>query len=185
MRACFLFLLLGNVFYGRLQAQVAGADPVLSGSSHLVSLSAHVPIGVFSQSHVAGAGLSYSWSAHRYGSSKIIPSKPAGLTFTGGAAYYFGKKVTTAGHDFRYSSYTYLHAGAGVIVNPWEDGSISVTAGPGVGIYGGKTSVGAAAGLCGNYFIRPRMAIGPEITYKKHARTDALWTGGIRVSCVF
>lgn len=167
--------------YGQAFSQVAGST---AGADHAVSFAAHVPLGVFARSHIAGAGLHYAWSHHRFGRI-TAPAKPVGLAFQAGADYYLGKKITTAGHDFRYNRYLYFHAAAGVLVNPFAHVNLSLTAGPTVGIYSGKADAGLGVNLYGSYFISEKIAIGPGVTYKKHAQADALWTGVVRVSYIF
>lgn len=153
-------------------------------ASHAVSLDVHLPAGVFARSQFAGAGLNYSWSHHRFGQN-VSPSKRIGFTANGGADYYFGKKVKTAGYDFRYGGYIYLHALAGLLVNPWPDGNISLVGGPTRGIYEGNADTGFGVNLFGSFYLKNNIAIGPGIMYKKHAGTDALWTGAVRASYTF
>lgn len=184
MKACLLLLFLLISGYGIVSAQTTDPKPVSKGASHAVSFAAQVPVGVFARSHIAGAGLGYAWSAHRFGRN-VLPAKRIGLTANGGADYYLGKRITTAGHDFRYGSYFYFHAMAGMMVNPWQNSHFSLTAGPGLGLYEGNTDLGLIVSLAGNHFISSRMAIGPGIVYRKHAGADALWTGSVRVYYTF
>jgi hypothetical protein len=180
-----LFLLLSPAGRGiHAQSTMPAAPVPLKRMNNAVSLDIHLPAGVFARSQFAGAGLSYSWSHRRYGRN-ISPSKLIGLTFNAGTGYYFGKKITTAGYDFNYGGYIYFHALAGMLVNPWPNGNIALTAGPGLGIYKGNTDLGMGVNLFGAYFLKKNIAIGPGLTYKKHPHTDALWTGAIRASYIF
>jgi hypothetical protein len=163
---------------------VAQDKPAHSGGQdHLASLDLHIPLGVFARSQFAGAGLSYSWSHHRFGAN-ISSSKLIGFTFNAGGDYYFGRSIKTAGSPFQYGGYIYTYLLAGIISNPRPKLNLSLTAGPTLGIYKGNTDMGAGVNLFGNYSIEKNLSIGPGVTYKKHPDADALWTGTIRLSYV-
>lgn len=146
------------------------------GQNHLASLDIHLPLGAFARSQFVGAGLSYSWSQHRFGDN-ISTTKLIGFTFNAGGDYYFGRRVQTAGHPFQYGGYFYTYLLAGVISNPKPNLNLSLTAGPTIGIYKGNADVGAGVNLFGNYYFKKNLSIGPGVTYKKHPDTDGLWTG--------
>jgi hypothetical protein len=152
--------------------------------SQLVSLDLHLPLGVFARSQFAGAGLNYSWSNHRYGST-ISKAKLVGFTANAGGDYYFGRRIRTAGYPFQYGGYLYGWLMAGIITNPWTFTHITLTGGPTVGIYKGNADMGFGVNLFSGYFINQKIAVGPGITYKKHPDADGLWTGSIRISYLF
>jgi hypothetical protein len=154
------------------------------GQNHLASLDLHLPLGVFARSQFAGAGLSYSWSHHRFGDN-ISASKLVGFTLNAGGDYYFGRRVKTAWYPFKYGGYFNTYLLAGIISNPKPYLNLSVTAGPTLGIYKGNTDVGAGVNLFGNFYFKKNLSIGPGITYKKHPDADGLWTGNVRLSYVF
>jgi hypothetical protein len=153
------------------------------GQNHLVSFDIHLPLGVFARSQFAGAGLSYSWSHHRFGDN-ISASKLIGFTFNTGGDYYFGRRTKIAGYPFQYGGYIYTYLLAGVISNPKPNLNLSLTAGPTIGIYKGNADMGAGVHLFGNYYFRKNLSIGPGVTYKKHPDADALWTGTVRLCYV-
>jgi hypothetical protein len=186
MKKLYVALLIGLFTLTRVSGQqdTSFTPHHSKGSSQLVSLDLHLPMGVFARSHIASAGLNYSWSHQRFGDN-VVASKWVGFTFTSGADFYFGKRTIPAGYSFRYGSYIYAYALAGIITNPWPVANITLTAGPTLGIYKGNTDFGAGVNLFGSYYIKPNISIGPGITYKKHSDVDALWTGAVRVSYVF
>ena len=151
------------------------------GKSHLASLDIHLPVGVFARSHIAGAGLNYSWSNHRFGMD-LTQKRAIGLVFNVGADYYLGKKIKPAGYSFRYGDYLYLHAMTGILFNTFSSGNISLTTGPALGIYSGNSEFGLNVTLTGNLFLTENISIGPGVTYQKQAQTEALWSGVIRLS---
>jgi hypothetical protein len=167
-----------------LQAQTTPSPDKFKGKSSLATLDIHVPVGVFARSHIAGVGLNYSWSHHRYGKD-IYPSKLIGFTFNAGADYYLGKRTRIAGYKFHYDGYIYAHIMPGIQINPWSNGNIALTAGPTLGIYKGNTEPGYGVNLFGSFFITKNIAIGPGISYKKHEQADALWGGILRGSWAF
>lgn len=193
MKKIYVFAFLCMILCIKMEAQDIGKTirsdtlPVPAkpkGNSHLASIDLAVPVAVFARSHIAGAGLNYSWSRKRYGRN-VTPSRLIGFTFTAGADYYLGKKISPAGYSFRYGGYLHLHAFAGVMVNACPNGNIVLAAGPAAGIYKGSSDMGIGASLFGNYFLDKNISIGPGITYKKYAQTDALWAGVFRVSYSF
>lgn len=175
------------VFYllAKLTGQAQSVDTIthkqVKGKSQAVAFGIYIPVGVFSNSHIAGAGIDYSWSRHRFGRD-ISPGKIIGLTVNGGINYYVGKRMTTAGYDFRYGGYTNLYAMPGIIYNPLKNGNVALTAGPVLNIYKGSANAGIGINLFSNYFVSENIAIGPGIIYKKHTNTNALWAVTIRAS---
>src|SRR5688500_6684097 len=81
----------------------------INGKREATSFILYIPVSTFSNSHIAGAGIDYSWSRHRFGRD-ISADKLIGLIVNGGINYYAGKKITSAGYDFRYGGYINLYA---------------------------------------------------------------------------
>jgi len=169
-----------------VQAQIADTSSrkQVKGKSQAVAFGLYLPIGILSKSHIAGAGIDYSWSRHRFGRN-ISLTKPIGFIVNGGINYYTGKKITTAGYDFRYGGYLNFYAMPGIQYNPLKNVNIALTAGPALNIYKGSVNAGIGINLLGNYFVSQNIAIGPGIIYKKHTNTDALWAATIRASYIF
>lgn len=184
MKKCNVFLLILIASCVKLEAQsnMPAAKP--KGKNNLASFDIHAPVGVFARSHIAGAGLNYSWSHHRYGKG-VYGLKLIGFTFNTGADYYLGKRTRIAGYKFQYSDYLYFHFMPGLQINPWYNGNISLTAGPTFGVYKGNTAIGYGANLYGAFFITHTISIGPGITFKKHSEADALWGIAVRGSWAF
>ena len=179
----FIFSLLINL---GMWAQIADTSSLkhLKGKSQAIAFGIYMPIGIFSKSHIAGAGIDYSRSCHRFGTN-ISPRRLIGFIVNGGINYYTGKRIKTAGYDFRYGGYLNLYTMPGIIYNPVKNGNISLTAGPVLNIYKGSANAGIGINLLGIYFVSKNIAIGPGIIYKKHTNTDALWAGTIRASYIF
>ena len=172
--------------YLGVQAQIADTSSrkQVKGKSQAVTFGLYLPIGIFSKSHIAGAGIDYSWSRHRFG--RNIPlTKPIGFIVNGGINYYTGKKITTAGYGFRYGGYINLYAMPGIVYNTLQNGNVALTAGPALNIYKGSVNAGIGVNLFSNYFVSENIAIGPGIIYKKHTDTNALWAVAVRASYIF
>ena len=155
-----------------------------NGKSQAVAFGVYLPVGIFSESHIAGAGIDYFRSNHRFGKG-ISPVKSIGFIINGGINYYLGKTISTAGHDFRYGGYFNVHAMPGIIYNPVKNGNIALTAGPALNLYKGSANAGIGIRFSTNYFISENIAIGPGVVYQKHINTDALWAITIRASYIF
>ena len=154
------------------------------GKQNVIAFGFYLPAGVFSQSHFAGAGIDYSRSHYRFGKN-ISPDKFIGFIVNGGVNYYAGKRITTAGFDFRYGGFINLYAMPGIIYNPVKHGNVSLLAGPALNIYKKSATAGFGINLLSNYFISENIAMSPGIIYKKHINTDALWAITIRASYIF
>jgi hypothetical protein len=167
-----------------LQAHSQSAAPsgyVPKGKNQQVSFTASLPVGVFADSHIAGAGLAYGLTCHRFGDS-VNAHKAVGFTLQAGLDYYFGKKVTTAGYGFRYGNYLYAHLMPGIIYNPTPNTNVLLLAGPALGIYKESSSLGLGVNLSAAYYFNTKMSVGPVVMYRKHAEVDALWAAGVKVA---
>lgn len=152
--------------------------------SQAIAFGLYLPVGTFSQSHIAGAGFEYSWSRHRFGKNRLV-GKAFGFVANAGINYYLGKKINTTGHEFRYGDYLNVYAMPGIIYNPVKNGNVSLAAGPALNIYKGSANAGIAVCLFSNYFFAEKIALGPGVIFKKHTTTDALWAVTIRASYSF
>jgi hypothetical protein len=152
----------------------AQADTTL-GENQAVLVGIHIPLGEFAKTHLAGLSASYTWSRHRLGKLPVMPEKLFGFIANGGIDYYFGKKETVAGYEYRYGGYTYLHAFGGVIYNPTRTININLTTGPTMGIYKGVGDIGFGVSVAASYYINEKVGISPALQYMKHDQTKALW----------
>lgn len=178
-----IFPLLGCLV-GQAQSKNVSRQEKIYGKSQTIAFGIYKPLGIFSESHVAGAGIDYSWSRHRFGRG-ISPAKSIGFIIHGGLNYYLGKKIKTVGYDFRYGGYLNMYAMPGIIYNPVKNGNIVLTAGPALNLYKGGANAGIGINVSTNYFISENIAVGPGIIYKKHTNTDGLWTVAISASYIF
>jgi hypothetical protein len=167
------------------QSDTSRLQNYTNGKSNAAAFGINIPIGEFSKTHIAGISLSYSWSHHRFGNLKALPKKIIGLTANGGADYYFGKKETVAGYNYRYGGYVYLHAFGGAVYNPCKKGSITLTGGPTMGIYKGNADFGFGVNLGGSYYLTNRIIVLPGIIFLKHNKAAALWVGAILAAWTF
>ncbi|RYG47456.1 MAG: hypothetical protein EOO01_14820 [Chitinophagaceae bacterium] len=174
-------LLLASMLMLQASAQTSFLRPAPKGKSQQLVLNAGVPVGVFGDSHFAGAGLAYQLSCHRFGDS-VNARKKIGFTAQGGLDYYIGKRVTTAGYPFRFGNYLYAHIMPGLLYNPTPKTNLVLLAGPSLGIYKESSSLALGVSLSGAYYFNSRMSVGPLVQYRKHADVDALWSAGVRVS---
>ena len=185
MKKYVVFLLLAGMSKADVYGQTgASAEHVRKGKSQMLSVSALLPVGRFADSHVVGAGLSYSWSNHRFGDS-VNARKWVGFTVQGGFDYLIGKSQTVAGSRFRYGNNLYVQVMPGVICNPSAKSSVVLLAGPSLGIYKSSSSLSYAVQLSAAYCVSPKITIGPSIVYRKHAEVDALWTAGVKAGYGF
>ena len=152
--------------------------------SNVMALGLSFPIDAFNRTHTAGITLDYFRSTRRYGND-VPADKLINFAVNGGVSYNAGKSTTTSGYEFRYGGYFTLYAAAGIDYKPAMPVNIALTAGPVLSIYEGSAEIGAGVNLFWSYFLSKNIAIGPGISYRKHSKTEALWSGTIRASYSF
>lgn len=182
-----VFIMLAGIFASNTilaQADTSRTN-YTKDKSNAASFGINIPIGEFSETHLAGISLNYSWSHHRFGKLNKLPKKLIGFTASGGIDYYFGKKETVAGYDFRYGGYTNLYAFGGAIYNPCKKGNISLTTGPAMSIYKDNAEIGFGVIINGNYYFNDRIAITPGVLYLKFAEANALWVASLKATYNF
>ena len=187
MKKTILLLASGCLLTKGILAQTTGlnSDKISSKAmSNLVALGLSFPMGAFYRTHTAGLTIDYSRSNHRFGNDAFA-DKLIKFAINAAASYNVGKSATTAGYEFRYGGYFTLWAMAGIDYKPAMPVNVSLTAGPVMSIYQGSADIGAGVNLFWNYFLSKNIAVGPGISYRKHAKTDALWSGTIRASYAF
>jgi len=150
---------------------------------HIAFINLQLPVDQFAGSHIAGAGLGYSWSPRRFGNT--ISSRKPGFIASAGADYYVGKKTTTAGYDFRFGSYLDAYLLGGAVYSFTSKAMMTLSAGPGLDVYKGNSRVGVHMALNGNYFVTGRLAISPGIIYRTHTQENALWSIVLRAGYTF
>ena len=172
------FIILACLFTPNMilaQADTSVTPNYTKGKNNAASLGVNIPVGEFSETHIGGISASYSWSHRRFGKLNKLPKKLIGFIANAGIDYYFGKKETVSGYDFKYGSSVYLHVFGGAIYNPCKDGNITLTTGPTLSLYKSNADLGFGVNLNGSYYFNDRIAITPGVIYMKHNKTNALW----------
>ncbi|MEI2737231.1 MAG: hypothetical protein V9F01_00430 [Chitinophagaceae bacterium] len=142
-----------------------------------VSLGVNAPVGNFSSTHFLGIGIDCSPSSHWFG---LLKRKKIAFTYTGGVAYYFGKKESVSSYPYKYPGFTFIHAFAGAFSIPFNKTSVKLTAGPALGIYNGNIQFNIGSRLEASYYINNKFFLGPDIILMKEYRANALWSLAIR-----
>ena len=145
--------------------------------THAVALAVHAPFGTFSHTHLTGFGTDYTWMPAARATTKALS-----LVLNGGADYFFGKKETVAGYEFRNGGYFSAYVMAGGLYQPVSVYNVLLAAGPSLGLYKGGPDAGAAFRLSGAMRLADRWSVGPSIFLRQHINTKALWTVSIRAS---
>ena len=148
-----------------------------------VFLSAGValPLGDFSSTHLMGITVEVSPSYHKFKSNNSGFSKLA-LTYSGGIAYYLGKKETVSNHTYKYPGYIFIHGFGGIIYVPTKKIESTLTAGPALGIYNGNTQFNIGAKLDLAYQVNDKIAVGPGIIMMKEFGANSLWSVSVKAS---
>jgi len=88
-------------------------------------------------------------------------------------------------YSYKYPGYSFLHSYAGIIYNPCKKINISLTSGPGLGLYDGNTQFNLGINLSGNYHLSDKFSISPVLIFMKETKSDPLWATGFRATIVF
>jgi len=179
----FSFCLLVNDILAQATNVTSVKQPV-KAFSNTIAAGFSFPIGAYERTHTAGLVLDYSRSAHRYGND-VLPQQAISFALNAGVSYNGGKSAPTAGYEFRYGGNLIIYATAGIDYAPARAVNIALLAGPAMTIYEGSVSAGLGVNLFWNYFISKTFAVGPGLSYRLQAKTDALWSGTIRASYAF
>lgn len=142
------------------------------------------PIDVFKQTHHAGLSLDYSYSRDRFGRDSASRSLFR-FALNGGLSYNPGKKTGTAGYEFTYKGYLNVYTMGGVDCKPADPLHLGLFAGPVLSVYHRSSDLGVGINLLSNYYLSPRLSLGPGVIYRKYANTNALWSGTFRASYAF
>ena len=152
------------------------------GRSQAISFGIAIPLGNFAATHFGGLTVEYLWSKNRFRQPKTKPVKSFGFIATGGLVYYAGKKETISGYLYDYPGYFFLHAFGGMLYNPVKNGSVTLTAGPALGIYNGNTKFNIGSKLEVSHYISKKIAIGPGIILMKESGADPIWATSLKAT---
>lgn len=147
------------------------------GGENAVSLGVIVPIGDFSKTHFIGITTDYSPARHKFGLFKL---KKIALTWSGGVAYYFGKKIDVIDYSYHYRGYIFIHGFGGLLFKAAKKTSFILYAGPGAGTYHGNVRFNIGSKLEMNYLIDQKFGIAPGILLMKEFGADALWAASLK-----
>jgi len=147
-----------------------------------ISFGINAPLGNFSSTHLPGISAEGSSSKYLF---DTLRRKKVAFTYNSGVAYYFGKKETVSGYPYKYSGYTFIHAFAGIIINPVKRTSISLTTGPSLGIYNGNSQFNFGGKLEITYHLKSPFSISSGILMMKENKSDPLWGGSLKFGISF
>jgi len=116
---------------------------------------------------------------------KKIPVKRIGFIANSGINYYLGKKEMISNYEYKYKNFTYIHAYAGAIYNPWKKGNINLTIGPATGIEDKIVEFWWGANLNGNYYVNEKIAITPGINFMKRSIANPLLAVSLKATMAF
>ena len=160
----------------------AKEEKLSASKSQALSFGISVPVGDFAATHFGGLTVEYSWSKKPFGPIREIVTKQFGFIVTGGVTYYFGEKEKVSGYPYDYPGYIFIHAFGGVLYNPVKSGSVSLTAGPALGIYNGNTRFNFGSKLEASYYISKNIGIGPGIILMKEPGATSLWAASFKAT---
>lgn len=167
MRKTQIILLVLLESFLNLQAQSKNENLPTHFKSNLLTFGADIPIGDFSNTHLAGISFEYARSKNRFGIVPAGSKERIDFVYGGGAAIYFGKKETVSLYTYEYPAYLFIKASAGVLYKPGIKSVFTIAAGPAIGIYNGNTQFNLNSKLEGSYFFSGKLAITPGIVLMK------------------
>jgi hypothetical protein len=173
---CFLPALVLSIFlFGQTERTKRTRS---SGDNVSVGLSINAPVGNFSKTHFIGIGLDASPARHTFG---LMSFKKIAFTYNGGIVYYLGKNIRIIDYSYEYPGFTFIHGYAGLLYNPLKKLTVTLLAGPALGIYKKDTRFNIGARLEGSYYIRKTsIAAGPILNMMLEPGTEPLWSVGLK-----
>lgn len=156
--------------------------PVPESIDIAVSVAVNLPIADFSSTHFIGMAVEVAPARHIFG---LIRARKFAFTYNGGFAYYLGKKETVSGYPYKYPGYSFIHAFAGLLYNPVVKTSITLTAGPALGIYNGTTRFMIGSKLEASYSVNSEITVGPGIVMMKESGSEPLWAPSLKATMAF
>ena len=185
MKKQIVCLLFSSLLITRITAQSNDSASENKGKKYVVSAGINIPIYEFAETHSPGISAEFTWSNHRFGLMKKIPAKQFGFILNSGINYYLGKSETISSYEYKYRSFTYIHAYAGAIYNPWKKGNINLAVGPAAGIEDGIVEFWWGANLSGSYYVNEKIAITPGISFMKQSIVDPLLAVSLKATMGF
>ncbi len=180
MKKVAVLILLMRCFTGSSQEL---ADSSLRRHHHLAGLGISMPLGELASTHYPGIQLHYQWYPHEIGRS--LMKRPWRFIAGAAVAVFPGKGEKIVGRNFRYRDYFYFNLSGGLSYQLLPALFTSILAGPGLSINGPTTRAGLGMNWSAGWFASSRLSIGPAVDYRKHTKTNALWTASIRASYSF
>lgn len=141
-------------------------------------------IGSFAQTHGPGFGLeagAMAWIHKKNSSAK----NPVLLSWSVAADYYTGKKEATAGYAYTYPAYLLVHAFAGAAYPVKKNWLVSLTAGPGIGLYNGNAKYNTGLQATVQYAVSNRFSVSPSFKLMQEPGTRWLGALALRAQIIF
>ena len=101
MKKAVFLLSIGFLATTLARAQATG------GRQHIVAVGVHIPVGIFSESHIAGTGASYSWTGP--GSYSATLQNTNRVNSTAGMTGWYKMLVGLNGCTYTDSTYATIH----------------------------------------------------------------------------
>jgi hypothetical protein len=115
----------------------------------------------------------------------VKPMNALGVAYSIGLDYYFGKKETVSGYDYKYPGYAVIHIYPGLLYNPDKRINMIVSIGPAFSFYNGNTEFEIGGSLSGTYFINENIGITPSLLLTKEAGSNALIAASLKAIFAF
>ena len=157
----------------RLQSQTSTvAKKEASKKARLaVSTFINLPIGIFAETHFAGAGFEVT----KANTLLTKPNKKISYSYNGGFDYFIGKKESTSSYTYKYPGYTVIHLAAGVQYLSHARFSIGINVGPGLSIYNGSTRFCIVGKIATRYDARQKFSLLVGLKMNSEFTTRSLW----------
>jgi hypothetical protein len=172
-------------FEGMTQAAGDASRKETGNKSHILTAGLSLPVGYFAETHFPGVRLEYAWSKKRFLPTELQPKSRLGFIAAAGGEYYFGKEETVSGYPYQYMGFVMLHAGGGILFQTGLKTAVKITAGPALGIYAGATRFNLGAELSASYYMSKRIALVPEIVFRKENKAEPFWSAALKAGYLF
>jgi hypothetical protein len=173
MRKGLMLFALISCFSIRLQSQTnTVAKKEASKKARLaVSTFINLPIGIFAETHFAGAGFEVT----KANTLLPKPNNKISFSYNGGFDYFIGNKESTSNYSYKYPGYTVIHLAAGVQYLSHARLSIGMHGGPGLSIYNGNTRFCIVGKIATRFDAKKKISLLAGLKMNSEFTTRNLW----------
>jgi len=137
----------------------------------VVSTFINIPIGIFAETHFAGAGFEVT----KANTLLPKPNKKISFSYNGVFDYFIGKKESTSNYSYKYPGFTVVHLAGGVNYFSHPRFTIGIYGGTGLRIYNGNTRFCIVGKIATRFDAMKKLSLLAGFKMNSEFTTRSLW----------